>query len=91
MTFIEILPPSAFYWAMSKKQMLDGRMYGWMDVWMDGYLIPVNCRAPCGANNWILEQAMLKIRLSNHMASFNGTTLKVRSKAKKTVETHHLK
>ena len=38
-TFFQILPPSAFFWAMSKKRMdvcMDGCMYGWMYVWMDG-------------------------------------------------------
>ena len=50
-TFFKILPPSAFFWAMSKKRIVG---------WMDGSLIPVNCRAPCGANkcyvtNWTTE------------------------------------
>ena len=53
-TFIQILPPSAFFWELSKKWMLD---VGWLDGWMlygccmDGYLKPVKPRAPCGANN----------------------------------------
>ena len=50
-TFIQILPPSAFFWELSKKW-LDGCMDGWMLYgWMlYGYLKPVKPRAPCRAN-----------------------------------------
>ena len=59
-TFIQILPPSAFFWAMSKN--------GWMDVgcWMldVGYLKPVKPRAPCRANNTFLHSWLLWGRVS---------------------------
>ena len=49
-TFIQILPPSGYFWELSKKRLVGCWM---LDVgcWMDGYLKLVKPRAPCGANN----------------------------------------
>ena len=49
LTVIEILPPSALFWAISKKA--GWWMGGWVGEWVDsGYLIPVTTKDPLRAN-----------------------------------------